>query len=77
MRSIVALGRSLRLPITAEGIETSQIFAKVRELGCTDAQGWLFGRAMTIRGVEGIIAKSAGTEDLSLSGGTGRRARGS
>jgi diguanylate cyclase (GGDEF)-like protein len=57
VRSIVALGKSLRLPITAEGIETSQIHAKVKELGCTDAQGWLFGRAMTVRGVEGILAK--------------------
>lgn len=58
VRSIVELGKSLRLPITAEGIETSQVYAKVRELGCTDAQGWLFGRAMTVRGVEGIIAKA-------------------
>ena len=58
VQSIVALGKSLRLPITAEGIETSQIHAKVKELGCTDAQGWLFGRAMSIRNVEGIIAKA-------------------
>lgn len=63
VRSIVALGKSLRLPITAEGIETSQIYTKVRELGCTDAQGWLFGRAMTITGVEGIIAKARDPED--------------
>lgn len=77
VRSIIALGRSLRLPITAEGIETSQIFARVRELGCTDAQGWLFGRAMTIRGVEGIIAKSRRADDVPLSAETGQRALGS
>jgi len=79
VRSIVSLGRSLRLPITAEGIETSQIFAKVKELGCTDAQGWLFGRAMTVRGVEGIIAKSRQPEgpEAALPAKTGKRARGS
>jgi diguanylate cyclase (GGDEF)-like protein len=56
VHSIVTLGKSLKLPITAEGIETSQIYARVRELGCTDAQGWLFGKAMSVRDVEGIIA---------------------
>jgi EAL domain-containing protein (putative c-di-GMP-specific phosphodiesterase class I) len=67
VQSIIALGRSLRLPITAEGIETSQIYARVKELGCTDAQGWLFGKAMTARDVEGLIAKTfkaAEAEDL-------------
>jgi EAL domain-containing protein (putative c-di-GMP-specific phosphodiesterase class I) len=59
VHSIVTLGKSLRLPITAEGIETSQIYARVRELGCTDAQGWLFGKAMSIGDVEGILARTA------------------
>jgi diguanylate cyclase (GGDEF)-like protein len=55
VHSIVTLGKSLRLPITAEGIETSQIYARVCELGCTDAQGWLFGKAMSIGDVQGLI----------------------
>ena len=66
VRSIVELGKSLRLPITAEGIETSQIYAKVKELGCTDAQGWLFGRAMTVRGVEGIIAGARASQGAEI-----------
>ena len=58
VRSIVTLGQSLRLPITAEGIETSQIYARVCELGCTDAQGWLFGKAMSVDDVEHLLARS-------------------
>jgi diguanylate cyclase (GGDEF)-like protein len=57
VHSIVTLGKSLRLPITAEGIETSQIYARVCELGCTDAQGWLFGKAMSVGDVEALIAR--------------------
>jgi diguanylate cyclase (GGDEF)-like protein len=57
VHSIVTLGKSLRLPITAEGIETSQIYARVCELGCTDAQGWLFGKAMSVGDVQGLIPR--------------------
>ncbi len=57
VHSIVTLGKSLRLPITAEGIETSQIYARVCELGCTDAQGWLFGKAMSVGDVQGMIPR--------------------
>jgi diguanylate cyclase (GGDEF)-like protein len=60
VRSIVSLGRSLRLPITAEGIETSQVYARVSELGCTDAQGWLFGKAMSIAEAERLFAQPGG-----------------
>jgi EAL domain-containing protein (putative c-di-GMP-specific phosphodiesterase class I) len=57
VHSIVTLGKSLRLPITAEGVETSQIYARVCELGCTDAQGWLFGKAMSVGDVQGLIPR--------------------
>jgi diguanylate cyclase (GGDEF)-like protein len=69
VHSIVTLGKSLRLPITAEGIETSQIYARVRELGCTDAQGWLFGKAMSIGDVQGILAQMASGSDEAVSPG--------
>jgi EAL domain-containing protein (putative c-di-GMP-specific phosphodiesterase class I) len=58
VHSIVTLGKSLRLPITAEGIETSQVYARVCELGCTDAQGWLFGKAMSVDDIKGLIPRA-------------------
>jgi diguanylate cyclase (GGDEF)-like protein len=43
--AIASLGRSLKVPITAEGVETSGIRERLSALGCSDAQGWLFGKA--------------------------------
>ncbi len=43
-RSILALGRSLNMPVTAEGVETPEQVAMLRAEGCTHAQGYLFGR---------------------------------
>lgn len=42
--SIVAVARQLRLDTVAEGIETESQAQKLRELGCTYGQGYLFGR---------------------------------
>ena len=46
VETITALGRSLHVPITAEGVETPEIREKLAALGCADAQGWYFGRAV-------------------------------
>jgi hypothetical protein len=43
-RAIIALGRSLGLPIVAEGIETPEQLRVLRQLGCGMGQGFLFGR---------------------------------
>jgi diguanylate cyclase (GGDEF)-like protein len=42
--TIVALARSLDLDIVAEGIETPQQADLLQQMGCTYAQGYLFGR---------------------------------
>ncbi|WP_203236184.1 EAL domain-containing protein, partial [Methylobacterium crusticola] len=44
VRAIVALGTSLGMVVTAEGIETPEQFALARAEGCTTAQGYLIGR---------------------------------
>ena len=46
VHAIATLGRSLNLPITAEGVETESVHQRLQELGCSDAQGWLYGRAI-------------------------------
>jgi len=46
VEAIATLGRSLALPITAEGVEEEVIQKHLIDLGCTDAQGWLFGKAL-------------------------------
>jgi EAL domain-containing protein (putative c-di-GMP-specific phosphodiesterase class I) len=46
VQTIAALGKTLGVPITAEGIESEDIRQQMAALGCTDAQGWHFGRAV-------------------------------
>lgn len=41
--SVVGLGRSLSLDITAEGVETEEQVALLRAAGCSIVQGFLFG----------------------------------
>ncbi|MGF7148697.1 diguanylate cyclase (GGDEF)-like protein [Sphingomonas zeicaulis] len=54
VRAVLALGRSLAIPVLAEGIETrEQLEVLVRE-GCDEVQGFLFGRPrpMPVAGLE-------------------------
>lgn len=44
--AIASLGRSLNVPITAEGVECELVREQLSELGCSDAQGWLYGKAV-------------------------------
>jgi EAL domain-containing protein (putative c-di-GMP-specific phosphodiesterase class I) len=43
IQSIISLGQGLGLPITAEGIESREVLAKMRELGKFQGQGYLYG----------------------------------
>jgi len=45
--TILSLGRALQLPITAEGIEDDGTRERLSRLGCSDGQGWLFGKAVS------------------------------
>ena len=44
--TIAGLGQSLKLPITAEGVESEGVRERLEALGCSDGQGWLFGHAI-------------------------------
>jgi EAL domain-containing protein (putative c-di-GMP-specific phosphodiesterase class I) len=58
-RAIVALGRSLGLPIVAEGIETPEQLRVLRRLGCGMGQGYLFGRPVSGQDLEPTLALAA------------------
>ena len=44
--AIIAMARHLDIPVIAEGIEGWQQLEKLRELGCQQAQGYLFSKAI-------------------------------
>jgi EAL domain-containing protein (putative c-di-GMP-specific phosphodiesterase class I) len=44
MRAILALGRSLNIPVLAEGIETAEHLRFLREEGCDEGQGYFWGK---------------------------------
>ncbi len=44
IRAMLALGKSLAIPVLAEGIETESQMALLTEEGCDQFQGYLFGR---------------------------------
>ncbi|HYX47308.1 MAG TPA: EAL domain-containing protein [Sphingomicrobium sp.] len=61
--AIVNLGRSLRIEIVAEGVESLEQEAFLRSLGCQTGKGFLYAPAVPALMVEdmlvGAIAKSA------------------
>jgi len=53
--TIANLGHTLNVPITAEGVESEQVRNALQEYGCSEAQGWLFGRAVSAESVRSFL----------------------
>ncbi len=62
--TILSLGRALQLPITAEGIEDKDTKERLSRLGCSDGQGWLFGKAVPGTMIRAKFGMKKGTLDL-------------
>ncbi|UVO38723.1 EAL domain-containing protein [Bradyrhizobium arachidis] len=59
--SIVTLARGLDMSVTAEGVETSEEFERLKALGVNFAQGYLFGRPQPIDQI-GLDAPAEGSQ---------------
>jgi len=59
VKTIVQLGRNLDLSITAEGVENAQQLGILRELGCEEAQGYLFSRPVDAPSFEAFCIANA------------------
>src|SRR5437870_6602676 len=53
--TIASLGHTLSVPITAEGVESEQVRNELKKYGCSEAQGWLFGRAVSADSVRTFL----------------------
>ena len=47
MQAVQTLGQGLGIEITAEGIETSEQLAELREMGCAIGQGFFFAKPLS------------------------------
>ena len=75
VNTIAGLGHNLDVPITAEGVESEQIRNALADFGCSEAQGWLFGRAISADAVRSFLASTERNEMGARnppSGGQGR-----
>lgn len=57
IRAIAALGGSLGMATIAEGVETPEQLARIREGGCKIVQGYLFSRPIPVEQVDLMIAR--------------------
>jgi diguanylate cyclase (GGDEF)-like protein len=56
--TIISLGRSIGVPLTAEGIETEAQLAFLRQMKCEHGQGYLFSRPVPSTEIAALILKN-------------------
>ena len=57
VRSIAALGVSLAIPTTAEGVETAKQLEQIKADGCTCVQGYYFSRPVPAKDVGALLTR--------------------
>ena len=57
VRAVARLGSSLHMTTTAEGVETQEELEYLQREGCTEGQGYLFGKPQPARSVGALLAR--------------------
>jgi EAL domain-containing protein (putative c-di-GMP-specific phosphodiesterase class I) len=52
---MISLGRALKIPVIAEGVETEGVCAFLMLEGCEELQGYLIGRPAPVATYAGLI----------------------
>ncbi len=58
VETIIALGHTLRMNVTAEGVETVGQANALRDMNCDDAQGYLYGKPMEPTEIPAMLLKN-------------------
>lgn len=58
VKSIIALGKNMKMKIIAEGVEQKEEASKLRELGCDMAQGYYFAKPLPETDVTNFVRNS-------------------
>ncbi|HWV13058.1 MAG TPA: EAL domain-containing protein, partial [Sphingobium sp.] len=59
IRAVLALGRSLEVPVLAEGLENEEQLRLLQSEGCDEAQGYLWGRPVALPMAHGDVTPLA------------------
>jgi EAL domain-containing protein (putative c-di-GMP-specific phosphodiesterase class I) len=59
VRTVLALGHSLRIPVLAEGIETEAQWQFLAREGCAKGQGYLFAKPVALSQLPAAIEAAA------------------
>ena len=54
-RAVIQLGHSLNLKVIAEGVETTEHLARLRDYGCDEIQGYLFSKPLPAADLEKLL----------------------
>lgn len=75
VQAIVGLGKGLKMPVVAEGVETEAQLAILRGESCDEIQGYLVSKPCAISDFEDVLRSDASWEDLDrLIGSAGKHA---
>jgi diguanylate cyclase (GGDEF)-like protein len=69
IQAILGLGRSLALPVIAEGVETEEQLAFLKKEGCDEVQGYLIGRPQPIAIYQHVVGNAVDTSELAAIAG--------
>ena len=58
VRTVIDLGHSLDMAVTAEGVETIQQLDCLKQLGCDIYQGFLFSRPVPLAEFAGLLSRA-------------------
>jgi EAL domain-containing protein (putative c-di-GMP-specific phosphodiesterase class I) len=64
--AILQLAHSLQLEVIAEGVETEEQLRSLRQLGCDNAQGYLFSKPLDAADAEKLYQTACATDPASL-----------
>jgi diguanylate cyclase (GGDEF)-like protein len=65
--AIIAMSQSLRISVTAEGVENFPQLVFLQQQSCHDAQGYFFSRPLTAENTRTLLRRAAETADCSNS----------
>lgn len=64
--AVIKLGHALGMHVVAEGVETDNQLATLREMACDQVQGFLMGRPLEVADFSAVMAQAANGNVLSL-----------